>query len=143
MRSILTSVEIDAPPAVVWRVLIDFPSYPRWNPFIRSIEGDVRVGAKLRVTVQPPGRRPMTFRPIVRAAEAARELRWLGRVLMPGLFDGEHAFVIEPGGDGCRLRHEERFAGILVGAFAGMLEDTAKGFDAMNAALKHRVEAIP
>ena len=142
MRSILTNVTIDAPPAAVWRVLVDFPAYSRWNPFIRHIEGNMRVGAKLRVTVETPGRRPMTFRPIVRVVDTARELRWLGRVLMPGLFDGEHAFVMESEGGGCRLRHEERFAGILVGAFAGVLADTAKGFDTMNAALKDRAEAI-
>ena len=81
MRSILTNVTIDAPPAAVWRVLVDFPAYSRWNPFIRHIEGNMRVGAKLRVTVEPPGRRPMTFRPIVRVVDTARELRWLGRVV--------------------------------------------------------------
>jgi hypothetical protein len=122
-------------------VLVDFASYPEWNPFVRQIEGEARVGAKLRVTVQPPGRKPMTFRPTVRAAEPARELRWLGHVLIPGLFDGEHAFVLEPSGAGCRLRHEERFTGLLVGAFPGMLAATAKGFEALNAALARRVES--
>jgi hypothetical protein len=141
MRHIETSVEIARPPVAVWRVLTDFPSYPAWNPFIRRIEGDARVGARLRVTVQPPGRKPMTFQPTVRAAEPARELRWLGRVLIPGLFDGEHAFVIEPVGGGCLLRHEERFTGLLAGAFPGMLADTAKGFEAHNAALKRQVES--
>lgn len=143
MRRIETAVDIAAPPAAVWRVLVDFASYPEWNPFVRQIEGEARVGARLRVTVQPPGRKPMTFRPTVRAAEPARELRWLGRVLIPGLFDGEHAFVLEPSGAGCRLRHEERFTGLLVGAFPGMLADTAKGFEALNAALARRVESAP
>jgi hypothetical protein len=141
MRRIETAVDIAAPPAAVWRVLVDFASYPEWNPFVRQIEGEARVGAKLRVTVQPPGRKPMTFRPTVRAAEPARELRWLGHVLIPGLFDGEHAFVLEPSGAGCRLRHEERFTGLLVGAFPGMLAATAKGFEALNAALARRVES--
>ncbi len=141
MPRIETSVEIAAPPTAVWRVLTDFPSYPAWNPFIRRLEGEAHVGARLRVTVQPPGRRPMTFRPTVRAAKPERELRWLGHLLLPGLFDGEHAFVIEPVGVGCRLRHEERFAGLLAGAFPGMLADTERGFEALNAALKRQVEA--
>jgi hypothetical protein len=140
MRVVRTSVEIDAPPDAVWRVLVDFASYPAWNPFIRRIEGELRVGARLRATVQPPGHKPMTFRPMVRVADPSRELRWLGRVLLPGLFDGEHAFVLEPGGGGCRVRHEETFRGFLVSAFAAMLDDTAKGFEAVNAALKRRVE---
>jgi hypothetical protein len=141
MRRIETVIDIAAPPAAVWRVLLDFASYPEWNPFIRRIEGEARVGARLRVTIQPPGRKPMTFRPTVCAAEPGRELRWLGRVLIPGLFDGEHAFVLEPSGAGCRLRHEERFTGLLAGAFPGMLADTAKGFEALNAALARRVES--
>lgn len=140
MRRIETTIDIAAPAEAIWRVLADFPAYPAWNPFIRRIEGEIRVGAQLRVTVQPPGRRPMTFQPVVRAATPARELRWLGRLLIPGLFDGEHAFVIESRGARCRLRHEERFAGLLVGAFPGMIVDTEKGFEAMNAALKRRVE---
>lgn len=142
MRRIETAVDIAAPPAAVWRVLVDFASYPEWNPLIRRIEGEVRVGARLRVTIQPPGRKPMTFRPTVRAAEPGRELRWLGRVLIPGLFDGEHAFVLEPSGAGCRLRHEERFTGLLAAAFPSMLADTAKGFEALNAALARRVESV-
>lgn len=42
----------------------------------------------------------MTFRPTVLVAEPDRELRWRGRLLVPGLLDGEHAFVVEPRGDG-------------------------------------------
>ena len=75
----------------------------------------------------------MTFRPTVRVAEPDRELRWLGRVLLPGIFDGEHAFIIEPQASGCRLRHEETFSGLLVPAFGAMLDDTARSFAELNA----------
>ena len=95
-RRIATAIDIDAPADAIWRVLVDFPAYPEWNPFIRRIAGEAKVGAKLEVTAQPANRKPMTFRPTVRVADPDRELRWLGRVLLPGIFDGEHAFVIEP-----------------------------------------------
>ena len=140
MRRIATAVDIDAPAAAIWRVLVDFPAYPEWNPFICRIVGEARVGAKLEVTAQPANRKPMTFRPTVRVAEADRELRWLGRVLLPGIFDGEHAFIIEPSSNGCRLRHEETFTGLLVPAFGAMLADTARSFAEVNTALKRRVE---
>ncbi|MBI2494818.1 MAG: SRPBCC domain-containing protein [Candidatus Rokubacteria bacterium] len=81
-------------------VLTDFPAYPAWNPFIRRIAGAARPGARLAVHIQPAGGRGMTFRPTVLVAEPDRELRWRGRLLVPGLLDGEHAFVIEPRGDG-------------------------------------------
>jgi hypothetical protein len=140
MRRIATAVDIDASAAAIWRVLVDFPAYPEWNAFLR-IAGTPSVGERFEVTAQPAGRKPMTFRPTVRVANPDRELRWLGRVLLPGIFDGEHAFVIEPGSNGCRLRHEETFTGLLVPAFGAMLADTARSFDEFNAALKRRVEA--
>ena len=98
MRCIATVVEIDAPAIAIWRVLADFAAYPEWNPFIRRLEGEPVAGARIRVTVEPPGRKPMAFHAIVRAAEPGRELRWLGRVLIPRIFDGEHAFIIDIGG---------------------------------------------
>jgi hypothetical protein len=140
-RQIRTAIEIDAPASAIWRVLVDFGSYADWNPFIRRIVGEAKLGARLEVTVQPEGRQPMTFRPTVLAATPDRELRWLGRVLMPGLFDGEHAFIIDPSARGCRLRHEETFRGLLVPAFGAMLGDTARSFASVNDALKRRVES--
>jgi hypothetical protein len=139
-RRIATAIDIDAPADAIWRVLVDFPAYPEWNPFIRRITGEAKVGARLEITAQPANRKPMTFRPTVRVADPGRELRWLGRVLLPGIFDGEHAFIIEPQTSGCRLRHEETFSGLLVPAFGAMLDDTARSFAELNAALKRRVE---
>jgi len=143
MRNIATSIEIQAPPATIWRILIDFRDYPAWNPFIRSIEGEARAGARLRIRIEPPGRSRMTFRPRVLAAEPERELRWLGHLLIPGLFDGEHSLRLEAQAPAaCILHHTERFSGLLVPLFGlGMLDATRQGFEAMNAALKRRAEA--
>ena len=68
--------------------------------------------------------------------------RWLGRVLAPGMFDGEHRFTIEQLDDGrSRVVQSERFRGALVPLFAKTLTATGDGFDAMNEALKKRSEA--
>jgi hypothetical protein len=57
----------------------------------------------------------VTFKPTVLAVEANRELRWLGRLLVPGVFDGEHSLRIEPlEGGGSRFVQSERFTGVLV-----------------------------
>lgn len=139
--AIASQIEIDAPAATVWAILMDFPAYPEWNPFIRQISGSPQVGARLEARLQPPGGRAMTFRPTVLVAEPEREFRWLGKLLVKGLFDGEHVFRIEPlGPDRVRFVQEESFAGILVPLLKGTLGQAEQGFREMNAALKQRAE---
>lgn len=84
----------------------------------------------------------MTFRPKVLVAEPNTELRWLGRLLIPGLFDGEHYFRLSSlGSNRTRLVHGERFSGVLVPFAKSSLESaTRAGFEAMNKALKARAE---
>jgi Polyketide cyclase / dehydrase and lipid transport len=89
VRQIQTSIDIVASPTRVWSVLIDFPGYPTWNPFITSIDGKPQPGAQLRVTIAQPGRQPMTFRPVVLTATPWRELRWRGRFVLPSRFRHE------------------------------------------------------
>jgi hypothetical protein len=125
----------------VWAVITDFATYPEWNPFIRRIGGELREGARLEVRIEPPQARATTFKPTVRSVEPNQELRWLGRLFVPGMFDGEHSLSIEPLESGrSRFVQSERFSGILIGLTKGTLKKTATGFEQMNAALKERVE---
>ena len=133
MRTVETWIDIAAPRWRVWQVLTDVERYPAWNPFITSVDGALREGSKLQVRIEPPGRRAVTFEPTVVALAQERELRWRGRLLVPGLFDGEHAFRLEEQAGGCRFHQTERFSGVLVPVFgAGLLEATRQGFEAMN-----------
>jgi hypothetical protein len=145
MKELHSQIDIDAPAERVWHLLTDFASYTQWNPFIRSISGEPRVGERLEVRIEPPGARGMTFKPAVLNAEPDRELRWLGRVLAPGLFDGEHSLEIQPlEGNRVRFVQREAFRGLLVPLFArGLLENTRRGFEEMNRALKERAETPP
>ena len=107
MKELRTEIEIQASAERVWQLLTDFPSFPQWNPFIRKASGNIRVGERLEVRLQPSGASAMTFRPTVLKVEPNREFRWLGHLLIPGLFDGEHIFTIEPLGEG-RVRFTQR-----------------------------------
>jgi hypothetical protein len=143
MRELRTEIEIDATPERVWQVLTNFDAYREWNPFIRSIEGEPEVGSRLSVRIEPPGARGMTFKPTVRAVDPARELRWLGHLFVPGLFDGEHRLALEPlGGGRSRFVQSERFNGLLIGLFTKTLAATELGFEQMNQALKRRAEEM-
>jgi hypothetical protein len=143
-RFLITQVDIEAPARAVWDVLLDFGLYAEWNPFVTRASGAASVGEKLAVTIQPPGRRAMSFDPTLLVVDAPRELRWLGRVGLPRIFDGEHFFVLEPRGESqVRLVHGECFHGLLVPFLWKSLDtDTRAGFEQMNHALRERAEAL-
>ncbi|MFC6939883.1 SRPBCC domain-containing protein [Salinirubellus sp. GCM10025818] len=142
MSDIRTSIEIDAPAGTVWSVLTDFGAYPEWNPYTR-IEGEAQVGERLRVSPGPEAGRSPTFRPRVLVADG-REIRWLGHLLTPGLFDGEHSFVVEEIDQGrSKLTQSETFSGILVGPIMRFVgEQTEANFRGVNEALKARAESL-
>jgi len=145
VKELHSEIQIDAPAERVWELLTDFDSYPQWNPFIRKISGQPAPGERLDVRIEPPGGRGMTFKPKVLNAEPNGSLRWLGQLLVPGLFDGEHSFTIEPLEENrVRFVQREAFKGLLVPLFARSLEtNTQRGFEEMNRALKERAEATP
>ena len=143
MKEVSAEIEIEAPAERVWQVLTDFAKFPEWNPFIRQMTGEVRTVAPLEVRLEPPGGRAMSFKPKMVNVETNREMRWLGRLLIPGLFTGEHSFSIEALDEkGVRFIQHEKFTGLLVPFMAKSLDkDTKSGFEAMNRALKERAES--
>lgn len=142
-REIAAAIRIAAPAAKVWSVLTDLPAYAAWNPFIVSAAGTPVVGKRLSIRAQPPGGTVLRFRPLVLVADPEREFRWRGQFILPGLFDGEHAFRIEPEAEGVRFVQTERFTGLLIPITpASLFERIQHGFEAMNRALRQRAEAL-
>src|SRR5436853_514311 len=82
------------------------------------------------------------FRPIILDVEPKRELHWIGRLAVPGLFSGEHIFTIEPlGKNHVRFIHREIFTGLFVLIYAGNFDKSIRrGFEEMNQALKAQAE---
>jgi len=142
MHELHTDIEIAARPEEIWAVLTDFAAYSRWNPFIRHVYGVAEKGRSLEVCIHPPGSRGARFRSRVLVADAPRELRWRGHLLVPGVLAGEHRFLIEPLPDGgVRFEQSERFSGLLAPLLRSRIErNVSRGFREMNAALKGRVE---
>jgi hypothetical protein len=141
-RRLVTEVEIDAPPEAVWDVLTDLDAYETWNPFIVEGSGNVVEGESLHLRMRPPGGKAMRFKPTVTAADRATRFEWLGHVAAPGLFDGRHRFELRAQRGGTTLVHSEEFSGVLVPMLMKLLDEkTRSGFEAMNVAMKERVEA--
>ena len=134
---ISTNIEINSSSEEVWKVLMDFSSYPEWNSFINSLEGEARVSKKIRANIDG-----MKFKPKVLVLDVNRKFQWIGHLLIPGLFDGKHSFeLIENEDHSTTFIQKEIFKGVLVPFFKKKLKtDIKEKFGRMNLELKKRVE---
>ncbi|MFD1552887.1 SRPBCC domain-containing protein [Putridiphycobacter roseus] len=137
-----TSIHIQASPKKIWAILNNFEAYPTWNPFIKSLAGKLAVGEKLVAKIAPVDAKAMTFKPTILTLEKQKQLTWLGKLFISGIFDGEHQFELVEQADGSTIFHQnEIFKGILVHFIKKQLNNNTKGgFIAMNAALKALAE---
>ena len=143
-----TFVDIDATPEHLWQVLTDLPAYAEWNPFVTEAAGAVVEGERLSVSVPPVNAFvPSKLRPTVVEVEPLRRLRlWsrLDRLALPGLFHVELTWTITEHDGGVRLWEQDRFGGLLAPLLVRSLNRRRlTSFNAMNAALKQRVEGTP
>jgi hypothetical protein len=142
MKKIETHINIHASTATVWKALMNFPEYATWNPFIQIISGKPSINETLQVRITPPESKAMIFTPIVLEATENTAFRWLGKLGIKGLFDGEHYFkLVEISSEETQFIHGERFTGVFVNPLLWLIGDnTIKGFHQMNHALKNHLE---
>jgi len=141
-RTIDTWIDIEASPDRIWDVLVDFPKWSTWNSFIPLVEGILQEGQTLKIQVNPPGLKTMTFRPKIFSLTQNKEIIWGGSFL--GIvYRGEHLFLLESLNENrTRFRQIERFHGPMVLFMGSMIKKTKKGYHQMNIALKNRVEDV-
>lgn len=134
-----TETFIAAPPERVWAELVDFASWSSWNPFIVSMSGEARLGTPVVLKARSPDGRVFGFRSRLDTVVEARELSWTGGV--PGVFGGRHWMRLTPVDGGVRFEHGESFRGLVVAIMGAKgMGELVPAYDAMNAALKARVE---
>ena len=141
-KEIKTKILIKATSEKVWSILINIENYPNWNPFIKSIKGDMKIGNRIIARIEPPQSKVMIFKPKILTYKTYEELSWLGHFLFVGLFDGEHKFKIVDNRNGTTtFIQSELFRGVLVPFFSKKLDNnTKKGFEEMNKKLKELAE---
>lgn len=138
-KQIHSEILIHCSPKKVWDLLMDFENYPKWNPFIRSIEGNLKLGEKLKVKISADEKSSMKFNPIVMSLRENEEFSWLGKLGFKGIFDGLHKFeIVDLGAGKVLFKHSENFSGILIPFFD--LNSTQKGFEKMNKKMKQILE---
>ena len=138
--SVHAGIFTDRPLADVWNVVSDSTAYPDWNPFITRVDGDFREGETIRI-VLGNGPDSMVFKPTVLVVRPEQDLCWRGSVLIRGVFDGTHCIHLTAVTGGTHLEQTESFSGLLVGRLTKyVIDETQRNFQAMNTAVKQRVE---
>lgn len=141
---VTATTEINAPAAAIWDVLTDLEQFRDWNPFIREARGSTALGGTVRVRVHSSLPLRLAFHATVIEHDEPRSLRWQGHTLANWIGFGDHTFDIDPlDGGRCRFVQRERFSGLLPRLAARLLtREAQRGFNAMNRALKERVEHV-
>ena len=138
-KIITTHITVNAPVEDLWETLTDLAGYRTWNPFIIAAAGAITVGERLDLTIQPDGGRAMAFKPWVTAVEQHHYIEWLGRLALPGIFDGRHSFTLTPmAGRRTFVQQSETFTGVLTPVAGSIFTRSRAGFLAMNEALARR-----
>lgn len=142
-RSWTAEVDIDAPPDVVWEVLVDFGSYPRWNPFTREVRATLEVGSPvaMKVDMGPLGMVAQTETLVV--LEPPHRIAWALDDLPRLLLWARRTQTLEAlDGGRTRYRTEDLIGGALQGVVAWRYgASLERGFRAMAAALAVEVAA--
>ena len=142
MKAIETHIIVDCTPEKIWDILTNFEEYELWNPFMTIVEGDAKLGAKIKVQIRTMRGKQRIYHPIITKFEINKELRWKGKSFLPGIFDGERIFLIDKTADNkVAFFHKELFSGLGVKLVGNKLdENLGEGFEKMNLALKKRAE---
>jgi uncharacterized protein YndB with AHSA1/START domain len=140
------TVEIAAPPDVVWAVLTDYSRYPEWNPFTVRVETAFEVGSVIDLYL-PDSRRPghlLLNRECIRAIDAPHYLRYDTDGAQPGMHAVREQWVTDLGGGRSSYRTTDLFSGQHARqAFEAMGPWVKAGFDAVCLTLKGRCESPP
>jgi hypothetical protein len=138
MKSYEASSTIEAAPETVWKILVDGGSYTDWDSGVVSLEGDIALGNRLKVTSEAnPGR---AFPVRVTEVEPVRSMRWSGGMPL-GLFKGERTFTLQPRGEGeTEFKLREEYSGPMLGLIWRSMPDLGPSFEKFARGLKERAE---
>ncbi len=69
-------IGVAAPAQVIWDLVFDVESWPRWNPMYPEARGRIAIGDTLHLTESLPGQRPRTIQPVIVDWEPSAQIVW-------------------------------------------------------------------
>ncbi|TCN59538.1 SRPBCC domain-containing protein [Flavobacterium circumlabens] len=111
MKQYHTCIIIQAPVDNVWKSLINFKSYPEWNPIVGKLEGDMIEGNKITTFIIPLKK---TFHPILISYKINKEIVWQGVQGAKKILAGKHYYkLVKLNERETKLYHGEFFTGLF------------------------------
>jgi hypothetical protein len=111
------SVDVEATPETVWRLLVDCVQWPSWYEHcsdVSILRGGPILGPGSQFKFKTIG---FFFEPVVATFNPYRELSWWAKG--PAGTSGAHAWLIEKTPSGCRVITEEAQKGLLLALVGG------------------------
>jgi hypothetical protein len=142
MRELRTEIMVSSNPEKIWTVLMDLPGWATWNPIVTKIEGPLKIGAKLLITMcDESGKKNMSYESTITELDENKRFSFIGSMMARFMFSAERIFEIEEKGEGTQFIQREIYKGILVPIFWSKLNKRALPMlQSMNEALKRKVE---
>jgi hypothetical protein len=130
------ATRIAAPPDVVWKLLADVGAQKEWNSTLTSIEGNVALGSRVKMTTKLGGDR--VFDLAVTTFEAPSKMVWEDGNKM---FMGVRTYSVTADGDGSIFAMNETLSGRMLAMIEPSMPDFGPSFETYAADLKKAAEA--
>ncbi|HYG16807.1 MAG TPA: SRPBCC domain-containing protein [Bacteroidia bacterium] len=131
------TISITANPDKIWKLLTDAAGYTRWNSTIKSLEGNISKGNKIKLRAKLDEKRVFTL--TVAEMEPMKKMVWKSGAAP--MFKGVRTYTLTPNPDGTTdFTMAEVFTGIMLPMIAGSLPDFSQAFEQFAADLKRAAE---
>lgn len=142
MREIKTEIQISSKPDRVWSILMDLPGWAEWNPIVNKIEGDLKVGSTLDITMcNDKGKDSQKYKGTITALDENKRFSFVAKMIASFLFSVDRIIELKDSDEGTFFTQKEVYTGLMVSLFWNKLNDMAtKMLNSMNEALKKKSE---
>jgi hypothetical protein len=139
---VATEIMLPASPDPIWKILMDFSTYPEWNRFLKSVRGEVAADAKLEIDIQYYGKVVEKKTGTVTGFIAPKYFSWVWNHSWGAWFlSTEHVFRLKDKEDGRSVFFQELYiTGLGLKFRRRDMEHMARlSLDKMNDDLKDRL----
>lgn len=136
-RATAVSIDIHAPKSTIWNILTTAKDFPTWNSTIISLEGNIKVGEKIKLKSTIDESR--TFNLKVQSITNEKEMIWSDG--MAPFFKGVRTYTLSDNADGSvNFYMHEKLAGIMFALAAKHIPSFDDSFEHFAADLKKEAE---